>query len=101
VQPEKCSNHIADVLKHTDVKYFFLFFFLFYFFTASLGVISNPLGALMSGVFMQTLGRKTTVQLTSIPFLIGWTIIGLSTDITFLCLGRFISGMAIGKQKLL
>jgi len=68
-------------------------------FTASLGVISNPLGALMSGVFMQTLGRKTTVQLTSIPFLIGWTIIGLSTDITFLCLGRFISGVAIGKRN--
>jgi len=53
----------------------------------------------MSGVFMQTLGRKTTVQLTSIPFLIGWTIIGLSTDITFLCLGRFISGVAIGKRN--
>uniref|UniRef100_A0A2S2NAW7 Facilitated trehalose transporter Tret1 n=1 Tax=Schizaphis graminum TaxID=13262 RepID=A0A2S2NAW7_SCHGA len=66
---------------------------------ASLGVISNPLGALMSGVFMQTLGRKTTVQLTSIPFLIGWTIIGLSTDITFLCLGRFISGVAIGMSS--
>lgn len=52
----------------------------------------------MSGVFMQTLGRKTTVQLTSIPFLIGWTIIGLSADITNLCLGRFISGVAIGKH---
>lgn len=74
-------------------KYFILFF------TASLGVISNPLGALMSGVFMQTLGRKTTVQLTSLPFLIGWIIIGLSTDITSLCLGRFISGVAIGKQN--
>ncbi|XP_025194957.1 facilitated trehalose transporter Tret1-like isoform X2 [Melanaphis sacchari] len=66
---------------------------------ASLGVISNPLGAMMSGVCMQTLGRKTTVQLTSIPFLIGWTIIGLATDITFLCLGRFISGVAIGMSS--
>ncbi|XP_001944504.2 facilitated trehalose transporter Tret1 isoform X1 [Acyrthosiphon pisum] len=66
---------------------------------ASLGVISNPLGALMSGVFMQILGRKTTVQLTSIPFLIGWIIIGLSTDITLLCLGRFISGVAIGMSS--
>lgn len=53
----------------------------------------------MSGFFMQTLGRKTTVQLTSIPFLIGWTIIGLSTNITNLCLGRFISGFAIGKKS--
>ncbi|XP_050423495.1 facilitated trehalose transporter Tret1-like [Adelges cooleyi] len=66
---------------------------------ASLGVISNPMGALMSGFFMQTLGRKTTVQLTSIPFLIGWTIIGLSTNITVLCLGRFISGVAIGMSS--
>jgi len=54
----------------------------------------------MSGVFMQTLGRKTTVQLTSIPFLIGWTIIGLSTNVTNIYLGRFISGVAIGKQNI-
>jgi len=87
------------MFENIPMSIIFFNIFLFYFFTASLGVISNPLGALMSGVFMQTLGRKTTVQLTSIPFLIGWTIIGLSTDITFLCLGRFISGVAIGKQN--
>lgn len=68
------------------------------FFVASLGVVSNPLGAIMSGVFMQTIGRKTTVQLTSIPFLIGWMVIGMSTDVTYLCLGRFITGVAIGKS---
>jgi predicted MFS family arabinose efflux permease len=51
----------------------------------------------MSGVFMQTLGRRMTVQLTAVPFLIGWTVIGLSTDVTYLCLGRFVSGVAIGK----
>ncbi|VVC37016.1 Sugar/inositol transporter,Major facilitator superfamily domain,Major facilitator, sugar transporter- [Cinara cedri] len=66
---------------------------------ASLGVISNPLGALMSGFFMQILGRKTTVQLTAIPFLIGWTMIGLSTDLTNLCLGRFVSGVAVGMSS--
>ncbi|XP_025421187.1 facilitated trehalose transporter Tret1-like isoform X2 [Sipha flava] len=66
---------------------------------ASLGVVSNPLGALMSGVFMQTLGRRMTVQLTAVPFLIGWTVIGLSTDVTYLCLGRFVSGVAIGMSS--
>lgn len=64
---------------------------------ASLGVISTPVGSLFAGVFMELLGRKTTVQLTAIPFIIGWTIITVSTDFTLLCVGRFITGMAIGK----
>ncbi|XP_072159152.1 facilitated trehalose transporter Tret1 isoform X2 [Bemisia tabaci] len=63
---------------------------------ASLGVISNPVGALLSGVCMEIFGRRTAVQLTSLPFLIGWTIIALSQTLTTLCIGRFISGMAIG-----
>ncbi|KAL1464412.1 hypothetical protein WDU94_004062 [Cyamophila willieti] len=66
---------------------------------ASLGVISTPLGSLFAGVFMDLLGRKTTVQLTSIPFIIGWTIITISKDFAFLCLGRFITGMAIGMSS--
>lgn len=63
---------------------------------ASLGVITNPLGAILSGVLMEWLGRKRTVQLVSLPFLIGWIMIALSHDMITLCIGRAITGMAIG-----
>lgn len=66
---------------------------------ASLGVITNPLGAILSGILMEWLGRKRAVQLVSIPFLIGWIMIAVSQDLLTLCIGRAITGMAIGKLK--
>ncbi|KAL1123359.1 hypothetical protein AAG570_002444 [Ranatra chinensis] len=63
---------------------------------ASLGVISTPGGALVSGVMSELLGRKGTVQLTALPFLIGWMMIAFSSNKTWLCIGRFVTGFAIG-----
>ncbi|XP_054278714.1 facilitated trehalose transporter Tret1-2 homolog [Macrosteles quadrilineatus] len=63
---------------------------------ASLGVISNPLGAILSGLLMEWLGRKRAVQLVSIPFLLGWLIIACCNNLFFLCIGRAITGVAIG-----
>lgn len=63
---------------------------------ASLGVISNPIGALLAGILMEIFGRKTTVKLTSLPYIIGWVLISLSDDIFKLYAGRFISGVAVG-----
>ncbi|XP_065214994.1 facilitated trehalose transporter Tret1-like isoform X2 [Planococcus citri] len=66
---------------------------------ASLGVLSNPVGALLSGLLMDACGRKTTILYTTIPFVFGWTIIGLSENLYTLCLGRCISGLAIGMSS--
>ncbi|XP_046661074.1 facilitated trehalose transporter Tret1-like isoform X1 [Homalodisca vitripennis] len=63
---------------------------------ASLGVITNPLGAILSGLLMEWLGRKKAVQLVSIPFLLGWLTIALSSNLFILCIGRAITGVAIG-----
>ncbi|RZF41842.1 hypothetical protein LSTR_LSTR005304 [Laodelphax striatellus] len=63
---------------------------------ASLGVISTPGGALIAGLASELLGRKATVQLTSVPFLVGWATIALSNNKFALCVGRFVSGLAIG-----
>jgi MFS family permease len=65
--------------------------------TAGLGVISNPIGALLAGFLMEIFGRKTTVKLTSLPYIIGWILISLSDDIFKLYAGRFISGVAVGR----
>ena len=66
------------------------------FFAASLGVLSNPVGALLSGLLMDACGRKATILYTTIPFVFGWAMIGLSDNLYTLCLGRCISGLAIG-----
>lgn len=63
---------------------------------ASLGVISNPLGALMSGTIMEVWGRKTTLQVASLPFFIGWLLMAYANNFVNLCIGRFITGVAIG-----
>ncbi|KAK9505293.1 hypothetical protein O3M35_009383 [Rhynocoris fuscipes] len=63
---------------------------------ASLGVISTPGGALFSGLLAEAVGRKTTIQITALPFLIGWLLMALSPTKTLLCIGRFITGFAIG-----
>ncbi|XP_075227470.1 facilitated trehalose transporter Tret1-like isoform X2 [Lycorma delicatula] len=63
---------------------------------ASLGVISTPGGALLSGIITEILGRKAAVQLTTLPFLLGWATIAFSANKISLCIGRFISGLAIG-----
>nr|CAD7428989.1 unnamed protein product [Timema monikensis] len=64
---------------------------------ASLGVISNPLGALSAGILMEIFGRKATVKMTSLPYLVGWILIALSDNIVKMYVGRFISGLAVGE----
>jgi SP family facilitated glucose transporter-like MFS transporter 8 len=62
-------------------------------------VISTPGGALAGGVLSEVLGRKATVQLTALPFLLGWIVMALSHDKISLCMGRFITGFATGKNN--
>ncbi|KAJ1528408.1 hypothetical protein ONE63_006822 [Megalurothrips usitatus] len=63
---------------------------------AALGVISNPLGALLSGLLVELLGRRGAIQLTAIPYVVGWVCLALSKQFTLICVGRFISGLAVG-----
>lgn len=63
---------------------------------ASLGVISNPLGALIAGSFAEWFGRRSAIAFATLPHAAGWLIIALSTNVTMLCTGRFISGIGTG-----
>lgn len=65
--------------------------------SASLGVISTPIGALVSGLLAETIGRKWTIEVTAIPFLIGWILMAVAQSKMWLYGGRFITGFAIGK----
>lgn len=57
-------------------------------------VVSTPLGALLGGFLMETVGRLRTLQFGSIPFIAGWILIALSTNIPMILVGRLLSGLA-------
>lgn len=63
---------------------------------ASIGVLSNPIGALLAGIMMDVCGRKSSIMFTTIPFVFGWSVIALSSDVYTLCIGRCITGLAVG-----
>lgn len=61
---------------------------------ASLVVICAPLGALLGGFLMETLGRLRTLQIGAIPSVIGWILIACSSNISMLLIGRLLSGLS-------
>lgn len=63
---------------------------------ASLGVISNPIGALIAGSLAECFGRRSAIALATLPHMAGWLLIALSTNIWMLYVGRFISGIGTG-----
>ncbi|XP_015602805.1 facilitated trehalose transporter Tret1 isoform X2 [Cephus cinctus] len=63
---------------------------------ASLGVISNPLGAVIAGLAAEWFGRRSAVALATLPHAAGWLLIALSTNVPMLYAGRFISGLGTG-----
>lgn len=64
-----------------------------------MGVVSNPLGALLAGILMDLVGRNTTVKLSSLPYLAGWALIAMAQkgNIIPVYVGRLLTGLAIGK----
>lgn len=63
---------------------------------ASLGVMSNPLGALVAGLCAECLGRRSAVALATLPHVAGWLLIALSRNVPMLYIGRFVSGIGTG-----
>ncbi|XP_076240578.1 facilitated trehalose transporter Tret1 isoform X2 [Calliopsis andreniformis] len=61
---------------------------------ASVVVVCAPLGAVLGGFLMETVGRLRTLQFGSIPCIAGWILIALSTNIPMLLAGRLLAGMA-------
>ncbi|KAG7210312.1 hypothetical protein KM043_011853 [Ampulex compressa] len=63
---------------------------------ASLGVISNPLGAIIAGLSSEWYGRRSAIALATLPHAAGWVLIALSKNVPMLYVGRFISGIGTG-----
>lgn len=58
--------------------------------------IATPFGAILTGPLMDTFGRKTTLQMSIFPMVIGWLLMSLTPNAFFLILGRLLAGFAVG-----
>ncbi|KAG5343647.1 TRET1 protein, partial [Acromyrmex heyeri] len=63
---------------------------------AAVHSLATPIGSLLSGPFLDAIGRRGCLQLSTIPLCIGWLIIGLSRNVTSILVGRVICGLSVG-----
>lgn len=63
---------------------------------ASIQSIGDLIGAPLAGYLCQTIGRKKTILLTTIPHFISWILIAIASTSTELLIARFIAGLAEG-----
>ncbi|KAF8785554.1 Facilitated trehalose transporter Tret1 like protein [Argiope bruennichi] len=62
----------------------------------SIMALGAVLGGIIASMLCNKLGRKGTLMLSSIPFLIGWLFIAYAKKVVYIYLGRFITGFCVG-----
>lgn len=60
---------------------------------ASILVIVTPIGAIMAGFAMDSIGRLNTIKLAAVPTAIGWILIATATNVPMLLGGRVLTGI--------
>ena len=63
---------------------------------AALIAFGGLFGCPFAGWFVEKAGRKKAILLTGVPFLCGWSLMGLGSAVTVLYLGRFLTGVSSG-----
>ncbi|XP_072949127.1 facilitated trehalose transporter Tret1-like isoform X2 [Epargyreus clarus] len=63
---------------------------------ASIHSAATPLGSMISGPVMEAIGRKRTLQASTLPLVLGWILIGSATHHALILLGRIVCGFAVG-----
>jgi len=64
--------------------------------TGSIPPLGSIAGSLVSGFFLTVLGRRGTLIMISVPFCLGFLLIGFAVHPSMLLIGRFIGGFMIG-----
>jgi len=54
------------------------------------------IGSLVPFILMDNIGRKGTLLVTTIPKILSWIIIGLSTSVPVIYVGRILAGIGCG-----
>ncbi|XP_064630452.1 solute carrier family 2, facilitated glucose transporter member 8-like [Lineus longissimus] len=63
---------------------------------SSLLTLGGMMGSLLAGVAMELIGRKRTLMITTLPLVLGWTLIAVGFNTFTFLLGRILTGIAIG-----
>lgn len=58
------------------------------------------IGGILGGPLIEYMGRKMTIMVTSVLFVIAWLLIGLATNIWFVYSGRAVTGLSVGIASL-
>lgn len=61
---------------------------------ASVVVIVVPVGGIIGGFFMDSIGRLNTIKLAVIPSVIGWSLIASAQNVPMIIAGRLLAGFA-------
>lgn len=61
-----------------------------------MAALPMALGCILSGILLEKFGRRMAQIITAVPFIIGWALIGMSTNIEMILAGRFITGLCVG-----
>lgn len=67
----------------------------------SLTVLGAIFGSIFSGPFSDQKGRKPTILMADVSFIIGAVIMGVSPNIWVLMLGRFVVGLGVGSAAMI
>lgn len=63
---------------------------------ASMAALPMAIGCIIGGIIMERYGRKMAHLILNIPFIVGWIIIAVATNITWILVGRFLTGFCVG-----
>jgi len=58
--------------------------------------LGSLFGGMTGGIFMDMLGRKTTLLVISVPYILGWLLMVLTVNTIMLYIGCFLGGLAGG-----
>lgn len=61
---------------------------------ASIIVLMVPLGSIIAGYLMDSIGRVNTIKVATIPSLLGLLLIAMAPNVYFILAGRIFTGIA-------
>ncbi|XP_028178436.1 facilitated trehalose transporter Tret1-2 homolog [Ostrinia furnacalis] len=63
---------------------------------AAMAALPMAPGCLIAGWMMEKFGRKTSLYIICVPFLLGWILIACASNLGLMLLGRFFTGLCVG-----
>lgn len=79
--------------------FFFYLFFVIVWIVASFASMSHPIGAFVGWLLSDAIGRRKSLLLASIPFIIGWSMLGHSNSLLMINIAFTVMGLGFGLKE--